>query len=345
MSSTTELDIENPEHLVRYLRSIKLIRPDESIEAQILAGGVSNRTMLVTRPGGTQWVVKQALEKLRVQVDWFSDPVRIHREADGLEWLESVLPSKNVPALVFDDYEKHIIGMTAVPQPHESWKTVLLNGTVESDAIRQFGQILAKIHQPLPTNDDDLEDLFEAFGDRSFFESLRLEPYYAYSATQVSEASQFLNRLIEKTMTRQFSVVHGDYSPKNVLVYQGDLVILDYEVIHIGDPAFDLGFSLTHLLSKAHYVKSSRQTFLDAALLYWQTYREYQGEMPYSDFEASVVEHTLACLLARAVGRSPLEYLNSAQRERQTKIVLNILKNQPSTVPQLIDRFGNLLEQ
>jgi hypothetical protein len=64
---------------------------------RVLAGGISNRTVLVDRPEvGEAWVVKQALPKLRVVVDWFSDPERIHREALGLRWLEELAPSGTI---------------------------------------------------------------------------------------------------------------------------------------------------------------------------------------------------------------------------------------------------------
>ena len=68
--------------------------------------------------------------------------------------------------------------------------------------------------------------------------------------------------------------MHGDYSPKNILLYRDRLVLLDHEVIHFGDPAFDVGFSLTHLLSKALHVAFRRREFLDAAQSYVRTYLE-----------------------------------------------------------------------
>lgn len=89
---TDDLDIERPGELARYLRQTGRIASDEEPSIAVLAGGVSNRTVLVELASGEAWVVKQALAKLRVQVDWFSDPARIHREADGLRWLAEIAP-------------------------------------------------------------------------------------------------------------------------------------------------------------------------------------------------------------------------------------------------------------
>src|SRR6185503_2499871 len=93
------------------------------------------------------------------------------------------------------------------------------------------------------------------FADRTFFEALRIDPYYRAAGIRHPAAGKFYDRLIAETATVQETLVHGDFSPKNVLVREGRLILLDFEVIHFGDPAFDLGFSLTHLLSKAHHLK------------------------------------------------------------------------------------------
>jgi tRNA A-37 threonylcarbamoyl transferase component Bud32 len=279
-------------------------------------------------------VIKQALEKLRVEADWFSDPSRIHREALGLRWFAQLVPGA-VPELIFEDIENQIVAMRAVPQPHENWKTRLLCGQIEFSLVRQFGELIGHVHRLAFERCEELEPVF---ADRSFFESLRVEPYYRYTATRVPDASDFLRSLIAETWATRCTLVHGDYSPKNVLVHRGRLVLLDYEVIHWGDPAFDLGFSLTHLLSKAHHVAAHRDEFAQAARLYWQSYAQ-QVDGLFDDLEARTVRHTLGCLLARVDGRSPLEYLSDVERERQRKAVVALMHNSPATVDDLVNRF------
>lgn len=183
-------------------------------------------------------------------------------------------------------------------------------------------------------------DTQRLFGDRSFFETLRVEPYYSYSATQVPEAAGFIDALIEATRERTLTLVHGDYSPKNVLIYNGRIVLLDYEVIHWGDPAFDVGFSMTHFLSKAHALPVHRAAFAAAARVYWASYREQiQGLEFAADIERYAVRHTLACLLARAAGRSPLEYLDAGQRAHQQAVVVGLMRGVPATVDELVEAF------
>jgi aminoglycoside phosphotransferase (APT) family kinase protein len=244
--------------------------------------------------------------------------------------------------LLFEDRERHLLAMQAVPQPHANWKTVLLGGTICADHVRQFATLLAAIHREAHGR----ADLAEVFGDRAFFESLRLEPYYGYSAQQTPDAAAFLDSLIRETLACRITLVHGDYSPKNVLIHEDRLVLLDHEVIHFGDPAFDLGFSLTHFLSKAHHLPALQGEFASAAREYWRVYAEVLGAPQWAaDLEPRAVRHTLACLLARVVGRSPLEYLSPAERLRQRDAVLRIIPSVPATIADLISQFEEQLCQ
>jgi aminoglycoside phosphotransferase (APT) family kinase protein len=333
----TPLDIEQPGALAAYLHTAGRVSADEQVCVERLAGGVSNRTMLVRRTAGPDWVVKQALPQLRVAVEWFSDPRRIEREAAGMRWLAALAPPGAIAPLVFEDRPHHLLAMEAVPQPHENWKTVLLSGRLDAGHVRSFAELLAAIHRRAFERQAEIAAEFD---DRSFFESLRLEPYYAFAAEHVPSAAEFLHRLIHETRATRLTLVHGDYSPKNVLIYAGRLVLLDHEVIHFGDPAFDLGFSLAHLLSKAHHVARLRGEFAAAAEDYWRQYRDALGPLPWAaELEPRAVRHTLGCLLARVAGRSPLEYLDAAARARQRDAVLALLDCPPTTVAGLAAAF------
>jgi len=332
------MDFEKPEQLVEYLRVRGHIGSDEQPAVEPLPGGVSNRTFLVRRRHGESWVLKQALPQLRVPTAWFSNPSRNHAEAMALRWLPKLAPPGTIPDLVFEDPENHLLAMLAVPSPNENWKTLLLNGHLNEEHVREFATLLGHIHRRSSECKDELLPLFQ---DQSFFESLRLEPYYAYTASQLRDAAHFLNGLMRETRQHRDCLVHGDYSPKNVLIHAGRLVLLDLEVIHFGEPAFDLGFSLTHLLSKAHYLRAQRRSFVSAAHLYWRSY--VQAVAPFhqtADFESRVVHHTLACLLARVAGRSTLEYFSPDHRRAQQEVVLQLIPNLPRNATELIDSFA-----
>lgn len=333
------LDIENPAQLVAYLRQLGRIASGEHPQMSVLSGGVSNRTVLVRQADGQEWVIKQALAKLRTQADWFSDPARSHREALGIRWLGELAPRGTIPSLIFQDPAQHVLAMQAVPRPHENWKAILLAGIVRTEDIEQFARLLAEVHARSSARRDELEPIFR---DRSFFESLRVEPYYLYSAERVPEARDFLAALVDATRRRQLALVHGDYSPKNVLVHAGRLVLLDHEVIHWGDPGFDMGFSMAHLLSKLHHLPAHREQFRGAAQGYWRAYFDRAAPaLADVELEDMSIRHTLGCTLARVAGRSPLEYLSAHEQARQRDVVISLMSDPPNTMAGLIDRFAS----
>jgi 5-methylthioribose kinase len=173
-------DIESNDQLLDYLRATKRIGSQEKPVVRPLKGGVSNKTVWLLRQQGSAWVLKQALAKLRVKSDWFSDPSRIRVEADALRFLSSIVPPGTITPLVFEDPEQNILAMEAVPEPHENWKERLLSGKVDLPLIQEFGRLLGLIHQRAHFRSNELRT---KFSDRTFFRTLRLEPYYEYSAT------------------------------------------------------------------------------------------------------------------------------------------------------------------
>jgi tRNA A-37 threonylcarbamoyl transferase component Bud32 len=334
-----ELDIEEFDALRLYLAQFPGMGTPVSFKK--LAGGVSNRVVQVTWADGRSWVLKQALSKLRVAVDWFSSPQRILVEAKALRWLNRLAPPGTTPAFRFEDPANHLMAMEAIPEDHENWKSVLLSGRVVTDHFEQFGFLLGMIHRK---SVEFGPDVCAAFADPSYFESLRLEPYYLYTAERVPSASDFLRALSEETKRHKLSLVHGDFSPKNALLYRGKLVLLDYEVVHYGDPAFDVGFALTHFLSKANHMIEKRDRLTTAAAQFWRVYFKEVAPLGWDAIEPRIVRHILGCLLARVAGKSPLEYLTADEAARQRSLTLLLMENPPNKVEDLIDEFAEKIE-
>lgn len=334
---STMIDVENFDELISYLRDTRRISSTETPTFRSLSGGVSNKTLLLTRSNGESWVIKQALSKLRVQSDWFSNPARIHVEANGLRHLPRVAPEGTITPLIFEDDAQSLLAMAAVPQPHQNWKQRLLDGQVEPHYFWQFAEIIGSIHRESTKSRAEFSSLFAS---KEHFQTLRLEPYYEHTATVVPEVAPFLNEVVQSTLRRSNALVHGDASPKNVLIHNGRLVLLDHEVLHFGDPAFDIGFGLTHILSKALHLPKNRRQFEEAARLFWEAYRAQVQEMPwFTDLTERAAKHTLASLLARVCGRSPLEYLGQQERLIQKKVVIEMIGEDHSRLDDVITGF------
>lgn len=334
-----ELDIEDFAALRHYLACRG--SPGDPVSITKLFGGISNRAVRVTWADRSAWVMKQALTKLRVEVDWFSNPDRILVEANALRWLNRLAPAGTTPSFVMEDTENHLLAMEAIPEGHDSWKSVLLSGRIISDHIEQFGILLGTIHRRSAEAGGEIRT---AFADRSYFQSLRLEPYYLFTGQNTPPAARFLDTLARETLEHKLALVHGDFSPKNVLIYQGRLILLDFEVVHFGDPAFDVGFALTHLLSKANHMPEKRTLLANAAGDFWRRYFEEIAPMGWDRLESRAVRHTLGCLLARVAGKSLLEYLTPEEAARQRDAVLFLMANPPARISELIAKFVQQIE-
>jgi hypothetical protein len=236
----------------------------------------------------------------------------------------------------------HLMAMEAIPEEHENWKSILLSGRIISDYFEEFGLLLGTIHR---LSSESGPEVASEFADTTYFESLRLEPYYLYPAQNITAAAGFLNALAWETRQHKDSLVHGDFSPKNTLIYRDKLILLDYEVVHFGDPAFDVGFALTHFLSKAHHVPQVRTRPASAAELFWQAYYDEIMQTNWAGcLEPRVVRHTLGCLLARVAGKSPLEYLTPWERALHHDVVLSLMREPPDNITDLIAEFVRKIE-
>ncbi len=330
------MNIENPKTLSDYLFKYDLIKQGESLSCKVLTGGVSAKTVYVEK--SKPIVIKQALQQLKTKSEWFSDPARILIENLGLKWLYDHLPQGSVPQPIFCDEKNHLLIMEAISPPVKNLKELLLAGIIEKDHIKSFGELLGTIHIK-SLNDPDAS---KTFNNRDYFINLRIEPYYQHTSQKLTQFQTFYADLIESTLDSQLTIVHGDYSPKNVLIKDGRLILLDHEVMHFGDPAFDVGFSLTHFLSKANHLKDP--TFVDSALLSWNSYRgifNYESD----SFEQRCVKHLLGCMMARVHGKSPLEYLAADEQKWQYEAVSTLINEVPDTLTQLFDSYKRKLNE
>ncbi|HUY14888.1 MAG TPA: aminoglycoside phosphotransferase family protein [Terriglobia bacterium] len=301
-----------------YLAQTGLVLPQEQISIRELGGGVSNVVLLLEWPGrpGQRWVVKQSLGKLRVKDDWRSDRERIFREANSIQKLHAVLPRGSVPEVVHIDRQNFIFIMAAAPPGSATWKDLLLSGQVDSAVAAEAGKLLASIIVK-SRQDPDFQKLFE---DRTVFDQLRIDPYYRTTAARCPEAASALQELMRDSWQIRTALVHGDYSPKNILVLGSRIFLIDFEVVHWGDPAFDSGFLLNHLLLKAFHQPQFAEIYLDAAGAFRKALVSGMGPAGAAAFERMTVRHLGALMLARIDGKSPVEYIQNDETKGKIRI-------------------------
>ena len=299
-----------PENAAAYLRETGRLPAGCAVKVVALGWGVSNIVMRVDSEGRPPLVLKQSRERLRTQALWISRLDRIWIERDALQLLGRLLPNGTVPDLVFADDENYLIAMTCAPDDSVVWKEQLLAGETNSAVARSAGTILGTVHA------DSVGDsaLGGRLADTLVFDQLRIDPYYRTVARAHPDLGPRIDRLIDSMATApDRTFVHGDFSPKNMLVHSGGsgLMLVDFETAHAGDPAFDLGFFLSHLLLKAFRAAPGHEPYLDLTRQFWERYCERAGIAPTNDRIGRAIAHTAGCALARIDGKSPVEYLDA----------------------------------
>jgi 5-methylthioribose kinase len=286
------------------------------VSVRELGGGVSNVVLLVELGDGDRWVLKQSRAQLRTELAWFSRLDRIWAETTALRLLDSLLPPGTVPSVLFEDRANYLFAMTCAPEGAEPWKARLLRGAPDHDRAKAAGTILGSIHTR--TLGDAVLDR-PPLNDRTVFDQLRIDPYYRQIARSHVDMTPQVSALIEGLDDPvETTFVHADFSPKNMLTHAGGFMIVDFETAHAGDPAFDLGFFLSHLILKA-FREARRMSDVAPALgridAFWTGYLEVTGGHINDARASRGAMHAAACCLARVDGKSPVDYLRELDQD------------------------------
>src|SRR5918994_3414129 len=243
--------------VMQALARLGLRRSEDTPRFTRLTGGVSSDIWRVDLAHGPV-CVKRALPKLRVEQDWFAPVERNAYEAAWMRRAAEVAPEA-VPQMLGQDDAAGVLVMAYLdPADHRLWKADLRDGHADPDVARAVGNRLVRIHAAT-ANDPEVA---AAFATEAIFYDIRLEPYLVASARAHPDRSAALHALVEITARTRRALVHGDVSPKNILIGPQGPIFLDAECAWYGDPAFDLAFCLNHLLLKCLWTPRAARAFL-----------------------------------------------------------------------------------
>ena len=296
--------------ILRFLCDAGLAAAGDAPRFTALTGGVSSDIWLV-ETGGARLCVKRACARLRVAADWRVPTGRSAFEARWFARVGSAAPGL-VPRLLAFDEALGVLAMEYLaPQDHGLWKARLLAGAVDPAFAGSVGAALGRIHAAFAGDPRSPAD----FASDAIFDEVRLRPYLVATAEAHRDLAGPLGALRTRTAQTRLTVVHGDVSPKNILVGPAGPVFLDAECAWFGDPAFDLAFCLNHLLLKAVPVPGQADALhAGFAALAGAYLDRVDWERP-DALEARAAALLPALLLARIDGKSPVEYI-TAQAER-----------------------------
>ena len=285
-----------------------------------LAGGVSSDIWRVELATGDA-CIKRALAKLKVAADWRAPVERSNFECKWIETVGGIEPHA-VPRILGHDADAGLFVMNYLdPAQHPVWKHQLRDGIAELDTAASVGRILARVHAAT-ANDPQIA---AAFDTTFIFFPLRLEPYLLATGRAHPDRLAAFEALVAATKANRKALVHGDVSPKNILVGPGGPIFLDAEGAWYGDPAFDAAFCLKHLLLKCIWNRDATTGFLNCFDALARSYVQGCTWEPADRLEARVAHLLPGLFLARVDGKSPAEYItdeNDKNRIRRTARML-----------------------
>ena len=304
-----------------------------------LIGGVSSDIWKVDLPAGPL-CLKRALPQLKVAARWEAPIERNRFEWAWMREAERIAPG-SVPPLVAEDAEAGCFAMKFLdPATHPLWKTQLRNGDVSMSTVRAVGERLAAIHAATAGRDD----IATQFRTDDIFVAIRLEPYLLATAERHADLAAPLRELAERTAATKRALVHGDVSPKNILVGPEGPVFLDAECAWYGDPAFDLAFCLNHLLLKCLWTPRATERFLDAFDTLAACYLDGVDWEPRAALEQRAARLLPGLSLARIDGNSPVEYVTEdADRDRVRAPARPLLRQPVATLAAIRSAWTDTL--
>ncbi len=328
-----------PESLRAALEGMGFLAAGEPLAAAPLTGGVASDIWRVQLPDRTV-CVKQALSQLKVAQLW---EVPVERNAYEVAWFETAgaIAPTAVPDILGHDAGLGVFVMEYLnPRDYRLWKNQLRDGVVEETTAVRVGRALVSIHSGTAQR----EEVARRFATDELFFALRPEPYLLASAEKHPQLARRLAALVDSLMANKKALVHGDVSPKNILVGPAGPVFLDAECAWYGDPAFDLAFCLNHLLLKCLWKPAHTAAYLRALEVLAGDYLAGVDWEEPAHLEQRVAHLLPGLLLARVDGKSPVEYVTAdADRQRVRDFSGRFLLEPVAEVAELADAWRHRL--
>ncbi|MGL6278766.1 MAG: phosphotransferase [Gaiella sp.] len=298
-----------------------LLPSDAVVEADELPGGVSAAVIaLRPEPPARPLVVKQALPRLRVEDEWLATQERTATEADAMRLCASLAPGA-VPAVLALDAKDHVLAMELI-EDCVNWQAEVAQGRAHASFGGWAGRTLGRWHGAT----EGQEDVRARYGEIEAFEQLRLHPFHETVMRRLPELADLVAPRVEVLRHERRCLVHGDYALKNMLVGPSGPWVLDFEVAHLGNPLFDLGFFLSFVVLSAVRWPVLAEELRELGDRFLASYEDAAGA-GFAGSSADVAAHTACLILARTDGTSPAQFLEPDSRARARQVGVAMLRS------------------
>lgn len=331
------IDISKDKALRQYLLEKGIIQGPEEYSFHYCKGGVSCTVALV-HIGERIIILKQGLAKLRVQEEWECDPNRMYIEQRCNQIYHQFVP-ECAPEVYFYDEENYIYGREAVPEDWHTWKEELIQGVLNFNISEQAISALVTVHNHCAGN----TEIQREFWNKDIFYSLRVSPYIEFIVSKYPQLQSRATEVIQLLMDNAITLVHGDFSPKNIMTDGTKIQILDYEVAHFGHPAFDLAFFSTHFILKAIKNKQWSSAYMNMLECMLDAYFFKEQYMDSRKLRKDFLQILPFMILARVDGKSPAEYIKEqVDKDRLRTIAFQLMDHPLSEYQDAISIISNI---
>ncbi|PYF78321.1 phosphotransferase family enzyme [Marinomonas alcarazii] len=250
--------------LSEYFANLACILPTTGeIKTTLLEEGFSNEAYLIDWGESIHLVLR---------VPFIDSDIFYINRASEMAALKSAAALGLSPAVIWND-QKGAFACQFVVQPSLDWSVVH-----KDKDVSRIAKSLASSHQGLPITNHQyavfevIEHYLSGIHSYAKKDAVLLKEYeYLKSVfSQLAQPNQLFNSVL----------CHNDLNPKNVLMDNEQLWIIDWEYCGVGDPLFDLA-----VVAKSHNL-DERQTMLLMA--------EYDVSLPLSESLAAMSEYKKA---------------------------------------------------
>ena len=305
----------------------RLLGADNATFTPIVAGVSSELWRMDV--GDKTYCVKRALPRLAVADEWLAPVRRTEEEVRWLRFASTVAP-RQVPTVIADDPAAHVAVLSWFdPSRWTNWKTQLLQGLARPAVGTELGELLAKLHSASAQR----PELAREFDNMDLLTALRLEPFFVAAMRDNAFVEHRLEEAVHLMQTHRTALIHGDVSPKNVLIHiSRPPVLLDAECACWADPAFDVAFLCAHLLLKSAHMSRFRDWYYETTN---RVVAAYEPAAP-EPVSARLILLVPALILARVDGKSKVEYLKDKVQTKVRNTALHLLEKPPATFGDLV---------
>ena len=272
-------------NLPEYLRSLGLARPGEAVRVEPAGDGNINwvRRATVEASPARSYVVKQARPALERFPQYQAPTERIVCEARYLEHVRAWDEDEVCPRVIRFDEPNRVLVLEDLGAA-ERLDHALARGGDASPALTVLAAFLGRVHRAT-RGDASLalrfanEPMQRLHGAHIFELPYQANDFVLPPRTAARAATLRADgplcaraeRAYERYLTPVGALIHGDVQAGNILLPAGGVKLLDAEIAHVGDPAFDIGMLLAHALlpaAAAGRTASARSTLTRC----WQAY-------------------------------------------------------------------------